>query len=214
MNEQQIRALVQQEIAKNNQMNRFNLTTTPNHAHTGKGQDGQKINSSDIIPGNTARGLITFATSTKYTLKVNFNPTSLFVYGNAVHQTGSTIDIRAFIIGDAKFAPSSYLQAPKGSSAFNNMSTGGPLYTGNPLPNVASNGTYNNTIIQSSAYFSVSGNASPSGPHAGADQFHLVLVDFSGVLAAADVISFSKNAIVISAVLAAGWSINANYIIT
>lgn len=213
MTEPEIRQLIQQEMAKAAQAGRFNLQFIPRHTHNGI--DSPQVNQNNINPGRTCRGLITFASNTVYTLNPGFNPTSLFVYGNATHKTGATIDIRAFIIGDARFAPSTYFQAPNANAVITSVATGGKLLTGNPPPQKQADGSYANTIIQSSAYFSVAGNATATTPHALADQFHLIDVELGGViLARADVISFSRDAIKISVVLAAGWQIDANYIVT
>lgn len=208
MNDSNIRQLIQQEIYKARQAGSFNLQSVNRHAHNNISSN--PINQSDVVPGQTARGLITFTQSTVYTLGITFNPTSLFIYGNAVHRTAGTIDIRAFIIGDAKFAPSFYFQ----KSSTTAVTTGGKLLSGNPPPQQLADGSYANTIVQSSSYFAISGNGVPTTPVASADQFHLVRVDFSGLLASADVISFSKSAIEIATVLADGWEINANYIVT
>lgn len=189
MNEQQIRALVQQEIAKNNQMNRFNLTTTPNHAHTGQGQDGPRINQSDVVPGLRCEGSIVMAHQTVYKIGITFNPSAIWVHGNVTGPSGA----RFMVVGNAQLGPSYYLQPNNATSVI----TGGPQQK----------------VIQSTTYF---GLDSGGAAHTLVDETHIVDVFFSAtIFARATVTSYDNRSVTITVDnLVAGWQMNLSWTVT
>lgn len=193
MNEQQIKQLIQQEIHKNQQAQRFNLNSIPRHTHNGV--DSPPVNQGDIKPGLRAEGSITFARQTVYKIGVNFNPTALWVHGNVTGPLGE----KFMIVGNAQIGPSFYLQ-PSNS---NSVVTGGPQQK----------------LIQSNTYF---GLDSGGGVHTLVDEGHIVNVFYGGnVLVRATVGDASQNHIydnksisIYVDTLTTGWAINISWTVT
>lgn len=186
MNEQQIKALIQQEIHKNQQIGKFGMYAVSRHVHNGI--DSPSINQDNIIPGNSTAGNISFDQVTTYNIGTNFNPSNVLLHGNV---TGSSVQ-KFFTIGNAKFGPSSYLQ---------------PVST----TSVAPGGTSGN-IVQCSSYFGTdNGNV-----HLLASEEHVVDIFYSGTLfARATITGYSnKGIILVVDTLASGWEINLSWLIS
>lgn len=169
-----------------------------NHDHDGT--ITPNISQSDITPSIRASGNITMSTDGRtYSLGLISNPTSILFYGVATHTTAGTIDIRAFLIGNAQLGKSFYFQ-PKTPSS---VTAGG-------LPEV---------IIQSSTYFGVTGSnaGAASAVHALADEEHLVDVEYPAkgtIVARATVTLFTVDHVEVQVSLADGWAIQGNFVVT
>lgn len=193
MTEGQIRQLIQQELAKDKQRNSFNMTTTPSHRHTGKGQDGPQILSSDILPGQRAEGSILMSTQTTYKIGLTFNPTAVWIHGNVTGPSGA----KFFVTGNAQLGPSFYLQPGSATSVV----TGGPKQS----------------IIQSTTYFGVDLSG---GFHTLVDEGHIVDIFYSNTLFVRGTITeFGSNYLTISFtggtnVLTTGWAVNLSWTVT
>lgn len=191
MNEQQIRAMIQGEILAANSASRFGISMNSNHAHTGI--DAPQISQNNILPGNSVEGSIKFATAQRtYKIGVNFNPTAVFVHGNA---TGSASGEKFIIVGNAQLGPSLYLQPGPASSL--SVVPGGPPQT----------------IIQSCTYFGMDvGNA----PHTLVSEQHIANVEYGGnVLARMTITGYdNKNLLVYTDILTSGWVFNLSFTIT
>lgn len=189
MSDAYIRSIVQQEIAKNNQRNKFNLTTTPQHGHTGKGQDAPRLNQSDIIPGLRCEGSIAMAQATIYKIGITFNPSAIWIHGNVTGASGE----RFIIVGNAQLGPSFYLQPGNSTSVV----TGGPKQTN----------------IQSTTYFGVD---SGGAIHTLVDETHIVDVFYAATIhARATIISYDNTAIYVQVNnLSSGWTINLSWTVT
>lgn len=186
MNDSQIKQLIQQEIHKNAQASRFNLVDVQQHDHGGIGS--RPINQSNIMPGNSTAGSVSFAQATTYNIGTNFNPSTVLMHGNVTGSSGQ----RFFTIGNAKFGPSFYLQPATATS-------------------VAPGGTAE-TIIQCSSYYGNDGGTI----HTLASEEHVVDIFYSGTLfARATITGYSKSGIIVIVdTLASGWEINLSFTIS
>lgn len=187
MNDSQIRQLIQQEIAKNSQANRFNLTNTSRHQHTRN--DVAPISQNDITPGNSTCGSISFAQATTYTIGVNFNPTSVLVQGTVVDPSGNEY----MCIGSAQFGPSFYLQPGTSTSV---------VVGGAP-----------ETIVQTSTFGGWNGSKFVSGTSKGG---HIVDVFPGGTIQIrAQIIGYSNKGILLQfSTLTSGWEALLNFTIS
>src|SRR6266481_940853 len=192
--ENRINQLIQAQLKKGSGQNRFRLVDIPRHTHDGI--DSIQVSQADIIPNIRASGSITFATSTEYRLGITFNPTSVWFYGNAVHRTAGTIDIRAHVVGNAQLGPTYNFQAQTTTS----VQIGGDVQNS----------------IQSSTMFLIDSSTSPVTVRAITDELHLVEVEYPGtsIAARATVVNYSAEAVIIDVSLAAGWTIVGNYLVT
>lgn len=174
-------------MARNNQNQRFNLTNTSRHQHTGN--DIAPINANDITPGNSVTGSITFAQATTYNIGVNFNPSLIEVNGNVVGNSGE----RFITVGSARFGPSFYLQPNTTTS----VKVGG-------VPE---------TIIQCCTYFGVD---SGGGFHTLADEGHIVDIFYASTVHARMTInSYSNQGIIVTVDdLDPSWTMNLNFTIS
>lgn len=191
LSESQIRNIVRQEMATQQNGSRFGITPTSNHAHTGL--DSPQINQNNILPGNSVEGSIMFAQAqTTYKIGINFNPTSILVHGNAVGPGGTFM-----IVGNAQLGPSLYLQPGTSTS----VRPGGPPQN----------------IIQSNTYF---GLDSGGVAHTLIDEEHIANVNYkvSGVntfFVRATITGYdSKNVFLYTDTLASGWALNLSFTIT
>lgn len=101
--ETQFPKLYQQYAAK------FGVADVPLHYHNGF--DAPKIPQENITQSLRASGSISLATDgQKYTLNLTGTPSHILFYGNAVHRTAGTIDVRAQVIGSAELGPSYFFQ--------------------------------------------------------------------------------------------------------
>lgn len=183
-----VRQMIQQEMTKSSQANRFNLTNTTRHQHTRN--DIAAVNYNDIAPGTSTTGTITFAQQTTYNIGVNFNPKTIFVHGNIIGNLGE----RFITTGSAVFGPSFYLQPGTSTS----VKPGG-------LPE---------TIIQSSTCFGVDTNNSI---HTVAGEEHIVDVEYplGTIHARMTVTGYSNKGIIVSVDnLSSGWTMNLNFTIS
>lgn len=176
-------------------MNRFNLNTSIQHRHTGKGQDAAQINQNDIIPGLRAEGSIVMEQETIYKIGINFNPSAIWVHGNVTGPSGE----KFLIVGNAQLGASFYLQPSNSTSVI----TGGPQQK----------------VIQSTSYFGVdSGGVS----HTLVDEGHIVDVFYGGTIkvraTVGDVnqtkIYDNKNIYIFVNTLLSGWTINLSWTVT
>lgn len=183
----EIQQIIQQEMAKNSQKNRFNLNTNPRHQHTKN--DVAPISQNDITPGNSTTGTITFAQATTYNIGVNFNPTTVLVHGNVTGASGE----KFMTVGSAQFGPSFYLQPGTSTSV---------VIGGQP-----------ETIIQSSTYFGTDGTFF----HTVAGEEHIVDVEYplGTIHARATIIGYSNKGVIVQVnTLSSGWTMNLNFTIS
>ena len=199
MDENKIRAIVKDEMKKNEAASRFNFRSIPLHTHNGT--DSEKIQENNIIPSASVSGRITFAQATTYTLNLNasFTPSNIIAYGTVVDNS-SAPTVRCQTIGSASLTPSFYLQP--GGSTF--VTTGDIQYPLNGVP------------VQSSSYIAVITGGSPPA-RALSSEGHIVSIEYpqDTIHARATVIGFSKESITIDVPnLDSGWEIIVNYVIT
>lgn len=207
-----IQALVQQEIAAqfpklyDQYATKFGVAQTPLHTHNGI--DSNKVSEADLVPKMAASGSITMSTNgRRYVLELTGSPTNVQFYGNAVHRTGGSIDVRAFCVGSARLGPAYFFQ---------------PLDSSTVSPSrVIGN------VIQSSAFFLGVGGLSASFLTQ-ADEGHLVSVVYpngSTIVARATIPNpwtgpnlttqgYGVGFLYVDVELAAGWEINGNFVIT
>lgn len=201
IDENKIRQIVRDEIARNKGASRFDVQNIPFHDHNGI--NSPKVEAGDLIPSTSMSGNITFEQATTYTINLNsnFTPTRILVYGNVLG-SGSQ---RYFTFGSANLTPSFFLQPQSTTSvAPNNVQY--PFIDPN-LDAVVP--------LQSSAYFGA--EAAGGALHTLSSEGHVVNVAYplNTIHARATVTAFSKNKItIVVSFLDAGWSINANYVIT
>lgn len=195
MDDSDILELIQSEVHKAQQAGKFNLTTPPNHRHTGRGQDAPRINQADIIPGQRAEGSITMEQETVYKIGVIFNPSAIWVHGNVTGPNGE----KFLIVGNAQIGSSFYLQPSNSVS----------VITGGPQQN----------IIQSTSYFGVDSGGSF---HTLVDEGHIVDIFYGGVLHVRATVGNvnqtkiydSNNIYVFVNTLVSGWTINLSWTVT
>lgn len=192
MDEQVIRRIVREEIAKTSSSKRFDVQNIPYHTHNGI--DSPRVNESSLVQSTSVSGSITFEQTTQYTLQLNanFTPSNILAYGIVV-DSASSPTVRCISVGSANAGPAFYFQP--GGSTF--VVTGGPQQD----------------IIQSSTYFAHIGGTST---RALTSEGHIVSIEYGGSIhARATVLSFSKSGIVIDVpFLDSGWSIIVNYVVT
>lgn len=212
MDDQQIRRIVRDEIARSASSNRFNLNSIPNHTHNGI--DSLQIKQENVIPSVSVSGSIEMAQATTYTLNLNssFTPRNIMAYG-AITGTYSGAANRVITTGSAQLTPSFYFQTATDTSVV----TGNIEY---PFPTTQPDGTSKTVPMQSSAYHSTNrGNVALT--YAGISEDHIVDVVFPDPSAIADirarvtVVGYSRNAVIVSVpYLASGWTIFLNFVIS
>jgi hypothetical protein len=200
MDENKIRRIVQQEIARSNSGSRFKINSIPNHSHNGV--DSLQIKEENVIPSTSITGFVSFAQATTYTINLNasFTPKQLQVNGIATgeYSGGQT---RVMLVGSAQFTPTFYLQADTDTV----VNTGTLQFPFNGKP------------AQSGSFLSVT-RGGTSNFYAGVTEDHIVSVNFpttNTIQARATVTNFSKTSITIDVpVLTSGWEITLNFVIT
>lgn len=189
------REIANQEIQKYAQKSKFNVTKVPLHYHNGV--DSPQIPQSSIVPQLRAVGNITMATTgTRYSLGLTFSPTAVEFSGFALHRTGGTIDIRVHVMGNAQLGPSYHFQPDTSTS----VKAGGPI----------------GPVIQSCSSFLIDSSVSPPVVRALTTEFHLISVEYPGVVARATIPDKwgTKNQLFVDVTLASGWEIVGNFTIT
>ncbi len=213
MDEQKIRRIIRDEIARTNQSSRFNLESISNHAHTGT-DSSPRIRQEDVIPSTSVVGSIEFSQQTTYTINLNasFTPSNVLAYG-VVTGTYNGNAIRALTTGSAQLTPTFYLQPATDTSVV----VGGPQY---PFPTQQPDGSSPTVPAQSSSYISVS-RGSDSDLFAGISEDHIVDLVYPNpssvddIRARVTVLGFSRNSIIVSVpYLENGWTIFLNFVIT
>ena len=198
-NEQKLRQMMREEIAKANAASRFQYGSIPHHTHNGT--DSLQIKAGDIIPSVSVSGNISFSSSDTYTIYLNssFTPSHIQVYGNV---TGAASE-RYMTMGSANLTPSFFLQP----DTTRTVVTGTIQYPFTD-PNLSTT-----VPLQSSVYF---GAESAAGAlHTLSSEGHVVNVFYnSAIKARATVTEFSKSFIKIQTTITSGWEINANFVIT
>lgn len=192
MDEQKIREIIRDEYNKIQGLDQFSSFQTSSHNHNGT--DSPKINQSNIVPSVRASGSITFSQSTLYQLALTFNPTSVWFYGIAVNNSGSSPTIRAHCVGNAQLGPSYYFQPDTTTS----VKIGGPIQN----------------IIQSSTSFLVDSSVNPPVVRALVDEGNLVDVEYPTIVARATITAFTSESITVTVTVASGWVIIGNYLVT
>jgi hypothetical protein len=193
LTEQQIRQIVQSEIQAQNSAGRFGLNMTPSHYHSGNAGDGPQISQDYILPGDRLEGSITFAQQTTYQIGTNFNPTAVWVHGNATGASGE----KFLIVGNAQLGGNSFYLQPGTTTSV--------LVGGTP-----------ETIIQSNTYF---GGTSGTGGslHTIVDEGHIANIEYptGTIYARATITAFSNKAITLVVdTLSSGWELNLSFTIT
>lgn len=201
MNEQQIRQLIQQEIAREKSSSRFGINSIPNHTHNGV--DSLRIKEEDLVQSVSVSGNISFASSDEYTIYLNssFTPSSIIAYGNI---TGSGLELY-MSIGTASLVPSFYLQ-PKTTRTVVTGSIEYPFIDPNLDATVP---------LQSCCYIGSESTATGSNMHSLSSEGHIVNVYYgSDIKARATVTAFTRDYIKFQTTIDAGWEMNINYVIT
>ena len=207
-NEQKIRQIVREELARKDDSSRFRLTSIPNHKHDGV--DSLKIRQENIIPSVSVSGRITFAQETDYTINLNsnFTPSRIELYGIAYDASGIG-GYRTMTVGTANLGPSFYLQPVAGSTT--SVQQGTKQY---PFPTQMYDGSYATIPLQSCTYLWVSNGS--SNYHGQPSEGHILNVEWGGTIyARMTVTDFSKSAITLRVdVLDTNWEIYTNIVIT
>lgn len=188
------RQIADEEIQKYAQKEKFNVAKVPLHYHNGV--DSPKLSQANIESKLRAVGNITMATTgTRYSLGLTFNPTAVEFSGFALHRSGG-IDIRVHVVGNAQLGPSYHFQPDTSTS----VKTGGPIQP----------------VIQSCSSFLIDSSVSPPVVRALTTEFHLVSVEYPGVVARATIPDKWGVAgqLFVDVTLAAGWEIVGNFTIT
>lgn len=204
MTEQQIRRIVQQEIAKASNFSRFDgIKSIPDHTHDGI--DSPRIKEENLVQSVSVSGNISFAASSEYTIYLNssFTPSSILAYGNI---TGSGSELY-MSIGSASLVPSFYLQP----DTTRTVTTGSIQY-----PFVDPNLSTPTTVpLQSSCYIGAESTSSGNNMHSLASEGHIVNVFYGNdIKARATVTEFTKSYIKFQTTIDSGWEMNINYVIT
>lgn len=206
MDEQKIRRIIREEIARDHNSSRYRVNAIPNHQHDGV--DSLKIKADNIVPSVSVSGRIEFAQTARYTINLNssFTPSSILAYGN-VFDSATSPTVRCLSIGSANLTPSFYLQPDTATTVV----TGNIQY---PFPTELFDGTFAEVPLQSSTYLAT-GTGSPNF-RASSSEGHIVSIEYGGTIhARVTVIGYSKNAIILDVpYLTSGWSIIVNYVIT
>lgn len=88
---------------------RYGVGKVPLHYHNNI--DSPNIPESSINPSLKASGSLALETDgQQYKLNLTFKPKQILFYGNAVHRTLGSIDVRAQAIGSAELVPSYFFQ--------------------------------------------------------------------------------------------------------
>jgi hypothetical protein len=199
MNEQQIRKIVDDEIQKK----LFQLPKLPPHKHNGT--DNIKIPADGVIPSTGAIGLIKFARAATYTLYfTSQNPTRIDVNGFALN---AGVTSYGMIVGNAILKPAYYFQPNNTSS----VRTGGLLY-----PIVGPIATPDTPRIAQCCSSLLIDQSTLNNTFPTSNQFRAIFVDtVGGVTASGYFNNLTNNSIdLVIEVLASGWTINLNILIT
>lgn len=203
MDETRIRRIMQEEIRKSATSNQFGLQKIPFHTHNGV--DSPQVKEENLVQSVSVSGNISFESSDEYTIYLNssFTPSSILVYGNVV---GSGAELY-MTLGSANLVPSFYLQP----ATTRTVVTGSVEY-----PFVDPNLDPKSTVpLQSSVYIGAESTTTGGGMHSLSSEGHVVNVFYGGdIKARATITEFGKSAIKIQTTIDAGWSINANFVIT
>lgn len=196
MNEQQVRAIIRDEMTKQ----KFQSGTPDVLRHRHDNISSPKINQDNIIPGTKFNGSIDMAQATTYTIPITGNPSRIDFYGGALN-VGLTPPVHAIIIGNAQIGSCYQFQpSTTTSTSLNNVKTG---------------------IIQGSAAMIMrngeGGTGNPATSILKNSQGHIVYAEFpSGTLVAVgDVTSVSSTEIKITvSTLSSGWSISGLWVVS
>ena len=193
MDEAKIRAIVQQEIQRNDSASRFSLNQIPRHTHNGT--DSPNISQSSVVPVTRTIGSITMATNgADYSLGITFKPTRVDFYGVA---TNVASGFHVQIIGTCLVGAGNHFQP--GTTRY--------VVTG-PI-------TESNVQGCSFMVIRVSGGVTTSV--AGVSEQAIVDAFYpnnSTTVARATITAVKTDSITVSVVLAAGWSINGTWVIS
>lgn len=213
MNEQQIRNIVRQEIQRQSNASQFRLGNVQQHTHNGT--DSPLVREENLIPSASITGFVTFAQATTYTIQLNasFTPRSITVYGIATGEYSSN-QTRVLSFGTAQLTPTFYLQDPTDADTPDTY-----VVTGKKQFPFSTSGSSSGKPAQSSSFLSVT-RGGTSNFYAGVSEDHIMSVFLptsadSDIKARATITDFSKTAITVDIpILASGWEITLNFVIT
>lgn len=199
MNEQQIKALIQQEIQRAQAQGTFQLKNIPFHTHSNTAGDAPNIPAGNIKPGYRAGGRITMATEGRiYRIGLNFNATQIQFYGIGLYPAAGPFEVRSHIIGNAQLGPS-YELLDDGTTA--GVTAGGPQ----------------KSIIQGCASFSVN-ETTPASSTANVSQNDIIDVLYPNTsthAAQARVINYGPGFAEIQLIsLSTDWEIDGYFVVT
>ena len=205
-NEQKLRQMMREEIAKANASSRFQYGSIPHHTHNGT--DSLQIKDSNIIPSTSVVGTLTVASATTHVINLNaeFTPRSIQVNG-IFTGTYSGNAVRGQFIGNAQLTPTFYL-TDNSTSGDTNVYEQKIQFPFNGKP------------AQQSSFLWTTRNATANF-FAGVSSDHLVSVFYgldpstSDDTARVTVTDFSKTSITLDVpVLSSGWTLYLNFTIT
>jgi len=210
MDENKVRQLIREEIARQNNSSRFSLNTIPNHTHNGV--DSLQIKEESVIPSCSIVGSVTMATQGQtYTLFLNstFTPQRITAH-SIVYNTSGEI-YRGFYYGEAQLTPSFYFQ----TATSNTVTTGSKQY---PFPTTQFDGSSATVPAQSSSGLLVS-RSTDANVFANQSEDHIlsayVSTADSGIRARATVVGFSRDSIqVYVPYLTDDWAIDMCFIVS
>jgi len=206
MNDQQIRKIVREELARSNASSRFQLNTIPQHTHNGT--DSPQIKAENIIPSTSVVGTVTIDSATTHTLNLDaqFTPKSIQVNG-IFTGTYSGNAVRGQFIGNAQLTPTFYFTDNSASGDVN-------VYEQDiQFP-------FNGKPAQQSSFLWIT-RGGTSDYFAGVSSDHLVSLFYgtdpstSDDVARVTVTDFSKTSITLDVpILSSGWTLYLNFTIT
>lgn len=193
MDDKRIRQIVQDEIKRSSNRDRFGYSTIPFHTHNGK--DAPKILEDNLQQNPVILGSIEFSSQADYILNLNstFTPTEIIAYSNIVGSGGE----RFVSTGSAYLTPSFYFQPLSNRS----VQTGTLQYP------------FNNYPAQTSVYF---GTDSGGTRRTVVSEFAIVSVEYplGTVHAQMKIKDFGRSSVTVEVtVLDAGWTINSSIVI-
>lgn len=133
-----IQALIEKDARRiaeqvyNENAKKYGVAKVPLHRHNGF--DSPQISQENVTPSLRASGSISLATDgQQYKLNLTGAPTNILFYGNAVHRTAGTVDVRAQVIGSADLGPSYFFQPESTSTVSPSDTIGNIIQSGSYL---------------------------------------------------------------------------------
>jgi len=207
MNEQQIRSLIQQEIARSNSGGRFGFSNLPFHTHNGT--DSPQVKGENITPSGSVTGGFVINEATEYTLNLNssFTPQRIDVNGVLTGTSPATAEtVRAQFVGTALLGPTFYLED-------NEIGENTGVYR-SVIDTQNIQFPLNQKPAQTSSFLWVDKSGTLNDARAGISRDHIISIFYGTSTSTADdvarvtVTKFSRSSITLDVpILVSGWTI-------